>query len=577
MIKTTWERALRITGIYVVFGVLWIWLSDWFLGQLGLDARDIEKLQSLKGSVFVVVTGLLIYTLLRRELNQFQINQTELQKSKSLLEATLDSLSEAVFVINPADRSIVLCNQAAENIFGYKKEDLVGQSTRKLHVDEDHYRRFHEIGLKELQSRGRFSCEFQMRRANGDVFPTGHQVRAVYPESGWQAGVVSVILDLTQQKATERRLEHEQKVREAILENTMEAIIVCDAEGRLLYFNRAAREIHGLDAMPVTPDKWPDNYDLYHLDGVTPLGKEDVPLFRALKGERVSGFPMVVAPPGKEPVTILGNAAPLYDGEGNHLGAVTSFHDITDKINKEIALGQLEIAKKKMVSTEKLAEVGRLASGITHEILNPLNIISLHAQMILKDAATPPKISEKIRSIKEEVGRIETICRQLLTFSRQAPDPAGTENVQVNQILQHILELIERDSKYKAIEFVRELDPDLMEIKVNPDECRQVFFNLINNARQAMPGGGRITVKSEQVEKDKIRFVRIHVQDTGHGIHDEDLENIFQPFFTTKPEGEGTGMGLAVVHGIVEKHGGSITVHSKPGQGATFIIDFPAK
>jgi len=250
--------------------------------------------------------------------------------------------------------------------------------------------------------------------------------------------------------------------------------------------------------------------------------------------------------------------------------------------------------QEKLVISYKMASLGRLTAGIFHEVLNPLHIISSHVQLLLMEAEKGSKTEEDLKSIQEEIGRIVTISDGLSRLSRKEKLPA--EDVEINDLLEKVIIVVEPDMKLSSIRFIRKFEDGLPEIMANSDGLRQVFLNLITNARDAMPDGGTLTVKTRRVlsseigvkseiEKDSLPvrqagelegdFIGITFEDTGFGISKDDIDKIFEPFFTTKQVGKGTGLGLSISYGVIKNHGGTISVESEEGKGTIFIIDLP--
>lgn len=267
-------------------------------------------------------------------------------------------------------------------------------------------------------------------------------------------------------------------------------------------------------------------------------------------------------------------------------------HEEVIKKNNELQeyLQKLQAAQNQILRSEKLAGIGRLAAGVCHEILNPLNIISGHTQALLMERTEDSFLKEDLKSIMEEIGRIEKIISGLLKFSRKGD--VELKYTSINEELDSVLLIVEKDMSLGNIRIVRKYDHNLPKTLLDPDRMRQVFLNIINNARHAMPEGGILTIATAAVYKDRrkrrrdesasasitmegIPFLRITFADTGMGIKKEHLDKLFDPFFTTKPEDKGTGLGLSVCYTIIEKHSGSLEVESEYGQGATFIIDLP--
>lgn len=234
---------------------------------------------------------------------------------------------------------------------------------------------------------------------------------------------------------------------------------------------------------------------------------------------------------------------------------------------------QLKLAQRRILASEKLSGIGRLAAGVSHEILNPLNIISIHTQILLESKKDDEAVQKSLGKIQNEIKRIEKINKSLLTFSRKGE--SQSRKINVTQEIETVLDLVEKDLSLDNIEVVRETSSGKFEVRADPDELRQVFLNILQNARHAMSSGGTLSLQVKNVKIDELDYAHIRLSDTGCGISKENLKNIFEPFFTTKPEGEGTGMGLSVCHTLIEKNGGAIHVESEEGKGTTFFIDLP--
>jgi len=235
-------------------------------------------------------------------------------------------------------------------------------------------------------------------------------------------------------------------------------------------------------------------------------------------------------------------------------------------------------AQAQVMQAEKLASIGRLTAGASHEILNPLNVISGHLQYLLMGKDLSPGQVKSLRVMKEQSDRIARIVKALLQFSRY-PNRKVAE-VDVNRLIESVFSLVDYEVRFEDIEIVKSLDPDLPVIKGDEERLSQVFFNLLSNAKDAMPEGGRMEVSTRALVEDtgpeeEAGSVEIVFQDTGCGIGEEDIHKIFDPFFTTKSAGSGTGLGLSVSYGIIQDEGGEISVKSRPGEGARFTILLP--
>ncbi|GAB4262144.1 MAG: ATP-binding protein [Deferrisomatales bacterium] len=229
---------------------------------------------------------------------------------------------------------------------------------------------------------------------------------------------------------------------------------------------------------------------------------------------------------------------------------------------------ELRQAQEQLVRSEKLASLGKLVAGIAHELNNPITGILMLASYLEEDEDADPERREDLRRIAEESQRCATIVRGLLDFARESVP--RKEAVDVHSVLDRALGLLATQAIFQDVAIVRRYAPDLPAVLADPHQLGQVFVNLLLNAGQAMPAGGTLTVETAETDG----AVAVCIRDTGCGISERDLGRIFDPFFTTK-DGDGTGLGLSVSYGIVENHGGTIQVRSRPGEGSAFTVRLP--
>ena len=234
-------------------------------------------------------------------------------------------------------------------------------------------------------------------------------------------------------------------------------------------------------------------------------------------------------------------------------------------------LDELSRTQAQLVHSEKLASLGVLAGGVAHEINNPLMVILGRTELMLMDDAHDPDTQRNLETIRVETERIAQIVQGLLTFSRKSRQDK-IEPVNVNDVLERTLMLGEHQLTVGNVRVIKDLARSLPLIQANPGQLQQVFMNLIINAHHAMPDGGRLVIRTGVVPQGRV-FVEI--EDTGTGIAADDVDRIFDPFYTTKEEGKGTGLGLSVSRNIVESHGGVIGVQSALGVGTTFRVVLP--
>ena len=349
----------------------------------------------------------------------------------------------------------------------------------------------------------------------------------------------------------------------AILETTVDAIITIDSQGIVQTFNAAAERIFGYRAEEVIGNNvkmlMPAPYRSEHDGYIGRYLKTGVPKIigtgRQVNGLRKDGteFPMDLAV----------SEVPLKD-KRLFAGII---RDMTERI----------LLEEQLVQSTKLAAVGRLISGIAHEVNNPVSIINLHIASVMQNIESqklPEDLIETLRVIQRQNNKIGQIIAGLQAFSRQgyfSPDW-----INVNQTVHTALRLVENTLQNQDIVYQAELEDSLPKVFLDPIRIEQVLLNLFNNAIEAMPGGGVLTVSTtlETDQKDED-WVVIRVRDTGTGIEEEHLTQLFDPFFTTKEVGEGTGLGLSVSYGLIQEHRGRIEVSSQRGKGTEFQIYLP--
>ncbi len=260
---------------------------------------------------------------------------------------------------------------------------------------------------------------------------------------------------------------------------------------------------------------------------------------------------------------------PHDDDDARNLGqAFNGMVEAIEERDRELK----DQAARTILRSEKLASIGRLASGIAHEINNPLTGVLTYSSLLLEDMKGT-RYEEDLKVIRDETMRCRGIVRGLLDFARDTKPERVLSDL--NQIVEDALRILEKHVSFQNIEIVKALDRPLPRVSVDPQEIRSVINNLAVNAADAMPNGGRLTITTSA--EPQFGMVVIKVADTGVGISEANMRKIFEPFFTTKGKGQGTGLGLAMCYGVVQRHGGLISVESKVGEGTIFTIKLPLR
>ncbi|MBI2931273.1 MAG: HAMP domain-containing protein [Planctomycetes bacterium] len=296
------------------------------------------------------------------------------------------------------------------------------------------------------------------------------------------------------------------------------------------------------------------------------------PVRRLLMATRkISGgdFDTVIPTRGNDEIAHL---AASFNGMTQSLRlADTRLHDLNASLERRVdeKTRELKTAQMQIVRAEKLASVGRMAAGVAHELNNPLTGVLTFAHLLARKMPKESQDFADLQVIINETNRCSKIIKDLLQFSREAQSDRKPERI--NNVIRQTLPLLEHQAEFQNIQIRLELDEALPPIVIDAAQIKQVLMNIIQNAAQAMPNGGALTIATSA----RAGSVAVRISDTGCGIPPENLEKIFDPFFTTKDPGKGTGLGLAVSLRLAENHGGTIDVASEVGKGSTFTIVLP--
>jgi signal transduction histidine kinase len=352
-----------------------------------------------------------------------------------------------------------------------------------------------------------------------------------------------------------------------VLDSLAEAVLVADAESRILLFNQSARELFGIDLGATPPEQWISALSIRRADG-TPFEASELPFARALRGERVDDLEMLVRTgPDKKERQLSATARPLVGLDGRLWGGVAVLRDVSMQRRHEAEL----------IISDRMASVGALAAGVTHEINNPLAAVLANVELAIGDARSLEKnrvterLVEELTDAQEAGNRVREIVRDLKLFSRSEEERQGP--VDAREVLESALRMAWNEIRHRA-RLIRSFE-DVPLVYGNDARLGQVFLNLLVNAAHAIPDGRAESNEIRVVLRRVGERVLVEISDTGTGMSEEVLRQIFTPFFTTKPLGVGTGVGLPVCQRIVSALGGQISAESKLGAGSTFRVLLP--
>ncbi len=507
---------------------------------------------------------------IRREWSLLRVEK--LLEDRTLeLRRLLESSVDGIMITDPS-ACIVQVNNAVERMLGYNKDEIVGKHIWELmSQDEEDYEKAKRIITKLGKKERLTGVEQVWRGKDGRLFHVELNLSLLKDIEENTTGAVSSIRDITDRKKAEEELKNSEERYHSLIENATDAIISVNKEGLVITFNKKAEkmygytpeEILGKSVLLLVPPK--------HRE----LQKKALEKFKTIKTSAITGKTIETKgfrKDGREfsaETSIFG-----LEIKGDYI--FTSFvHDITDRKEME----------EKLLQSEKLRSLGELAGGVAHNFNNTLAVILGRTQLLRRGIDAPPGKQERrkaVSDLKKSLGIIEKAAfdgvdtvKRIQEFSRKRDDDKYFADVDLNEVIEHTLEFIkvkwkdEASQKGVKIDIQKELS-QIPSIAGSASELREVFSNIINNALDVMPKGGKISIKTFM---DNTHVVVI-VEDTGVGIPKEIQDRIFDPFFTTKGV-QSTGLGMSASYGIINRHRGTITVDSIEGQGTTFTIKLP--
>jgi len=404
--------------------------------------------------------------------------------------------------------------------------------------------------------RGRMVAVIGLGRSVDGALLSSEDVEILRTVSGYVAVAIenSLLYNDQQERAAELKMLKE--FNESIIESINVGLLAVDLEGRVTRLNSALEHILDLRRDAAVGRRVEDLFSEDFADTLKQvLGKDG---WRLKEIRNI--YKLHTATRGNRSLVLNIALAPLQDGQGQ-TGALVVLEDVTARISLEEQLQQ----------REKLSSIGLLAAGVAHEVNTPLTGVSSYTQMLLGMLnETDPKHA-LLQKVRTQAERATNIVNNLLNFSRTG-SAAEFAEVDVARVLDDTLQLLEPQLRRSQIQIVRQYDDDAPEAYGNAGKLQQVFTNLILNARDAIPDGGQIIVSTGTAEDG---LLVAEISDTGIGIAPENVAKIYDPFYTTKGVGRGTGLGLAVSYGIIQEHAGRISVDSTPGKGTTFRITLP--
>jgi two-component system NtrC family sensor kinase len=405
--------------------------------------------------------------------------------------------------------------------------------------------------------------EVEFKKKNGEkitVLLTAHVKR---DEKGEVVRYEGINIDISDRKRMERELKEANDFLMNLIDSSVDAIIVTNMKGDILLFNKGGENLLGYKSEEVVGKM--------HIRNIYPPGVAKEVMDKLKSPDyggigKLTSFPIVHRRKDGELIEGDLSASLIYDEKGNQIASVGIFKDLRERLRIERELQKMQEA---LLQSEKLAAMGRLTSQIAHELNNPIYGI-MNTLELLKTEIPPESKRRRILDLSlSEIQRLSEMLRNMLSFSK--PEEEKRRPIKIDELIEGILLMMERQMRESNIQVETSFDPDIPEIMASTNQMRQVMLNLIKNAKEAMPKGGNLFIRTGKEDNR----VLIHIQDTGMGIPEEIRDKIFEAFFTTKQKVKGVGLGLSVCYGIIKDHGGEIKVESEEGKGTTFVISLP--
>jgi len=477
---------------------------------------------------------------------------TDRREAERRYRELFDSIQEGLFFATPDGRFLDV-NDAMVRMLGYgsREELLRADVSPHLYPVPEVREKF----LKALSERGVLrNYEETLRRKDGTLLHTLQNITAVRDARGRIAQIRGLMLDVTEQKTFQSQLQRERDFNQKILNTTQSMILVLDTAGLISYANRRCYEA-GYQEGELIGHRLVDWVEASHQEDF------DAALETTAHGHQVENLELRVRRSDGSMGHFSISLSPMRDEQDTVNSVVVVMTDITDAA----------LLQAKLAHSEKMATIGRLVSGVAHEVNNPLAAILGFTDLLLENPEMPGSAREDLQIILQETQRTKDIVQDLLSFARQRP--VQRELVQVNSVLRQTIKLRSYDFASHGVEVVEDFEEKLASALGDSQQLQQVFLNILNNAYDAVQEAGqrgRIKIHTRR----QAEMIEVAISDNGTGIVDP--QRIFDPFYTTKQVGKGTGLGLSICYGIVRAHGGEIQCwNNEAGAGSTFVVRIP--
>ena len=492
--------------------------------------------------------------------------EEELRATREQAENILEGAADAIISVN-ADQKIISFNKSAEEIFGYKKNEAIGKPLELLMpkgVEKNHGNHFRQFENSNQGARwmGKRKQLYGLRK-NGETFTAAVSISKQDSSSG--PIFTAILKDTSKIVKAENALRESEREFRGMFDNLQDIFYRTDLEGRIAMISPSVENVFGYTPKEIIGRKMVDFY-------VNPNDRAQLLKYLESGEGNVSDFESVMRHKDGKDVIVSTNAHYYTDDSGDIMGVEGIARDITG----------LKMAESQIIQSSKLATLGEMATGMAHELNQPLNIIRMATEILQElseDGEVPNDVlSDKLGRIVGQVDRASEIINHMRIFGRN--DAGKAEDVDLKDALLGAIDLVKEQVRLSGIELISDIPETCRNVSGHRLQLEQVIINLLINARDAINeheggGSGLKQIKVAIIDDASSEKVRLIVQDTGGGISDEFINRIFEPFFTTKAVGQGTGLGLSISYGIIGEMGGHIEAANVDG-GAKFTIVLPA-
>jgi PAS domain S-box-containing protein len=536
-------------------------------GVLSLYSEDKDFFNDDEVKLMEEICGDVSFAL---ETIEHEFERKRVEEERSQLARIVEASDDAI-ILKSLDGTILRWNDGAQKIYGYSPLEVIGRNISLL-APPDRKQEIDDILFRLRNGEHIVHFETERLHKDGRKLWISLSISPVYDHDGRIIAASTIARDVTRRKLSEDQLQRsqnelkksEEKYR-IFFEEDLTGVFTSTPDGKLLTCNPAFLSIFGLDS--VAEALKIDLNSLYRSPEIRQRFLE-----RLIREKKLEYVDLEMVRRDGLPVYVIGNISAKFDDNAQITEITGYFFDDTKRRSLE----------KQLIQAQKMESLGTLAGGIAHDFNNILGVVLGHASLLKMGKANEERLGQSIQAIEKASRRGAALVRQLMTFARKTE--IVFESVRINEVVGELLEVLDKTLP-KYITVTTTLSPTLPSVAGERTQLYQVILNLCINARDAMPDGGTISISTNRIDGQILKlvhhdaaaheYVQVEVKDSGMGMDEITRKRIFEPFFTTKAPGKGTGLGLAVVFGIVEAHQGFIEVESDVGKGTTFRLNFP--